>query len=436
MSYRLIKYYDSADPQPVVLPLSKSVAARVITVNFLSESPAVIEELPDCDDCRNLEAALGALRESLEKCGDGSADKPVRINIGSGAAPFRFFLAMTAAIPGTVVEIETTDQLRWRPVAPLVAALRSIGADIEYRDEEGYPPLVVKGRRLEGGSVEVDGSVSSQFVSALMMIAPVCTRGLIINLAGGVAVSLPYIEMTAQIMRRFGVNPVLTSHSVTVEAAEYKAPAVFAVEPDWSAASYFYERALLGAPSPVYLKALAQPLHSMQGDSMCCALYRYLGVETEWKPDGTVVLTGDPVKTKALRDSGVTVELDLGNVPDLVPSLAVTLCGIRLPFRFTGISHLRHKECDRLFALSEELGKMGYMVETDADTLSWNGRLCPAADNEPVEVYGDHRMAMAFAPLACVIPWVNISSPEVVGKSFADFWQQIESVGLKTEVCS
>ncbi len=429
MSFRLIKYTSDAQSETVVLPLSKSIAARVLTVNFLSKSPVHIDELPDCDDCRNLEAALSVLRDALDK---RLENKPIKINIGAGAAPFRFFLALTAVTPGAVVEIETNEQLKRRPVAPLVDALLSLGADIKYHDESGYPPLIVHGHQLDGGVVEIDGSVSSQFVSALMMIAPLCKQGLVIKFAGGVAVSLPYIEMTAQIMRQFGIDPIITSDSVTVKSGVYKAPADLTIEPDWSAASYFYERALLGAPSPVRLKALARPQHSVQGDAMCCALYKYLGVETVWNSDGTVLLTGDPAKIKALRDAGVKIELDLANVPDLVPSLAVALCGAKLPFRFTGIAHLRHKECDRLFALSEELGKMGYLVEASSDSLSWKGRRCPTADNEPVEVYGDHRMAMAFAPMACVVPWVSINSPEVVGKSFPDFWQQIESVGLNT----
>lgn len=436
MSFRLIKYDADTESRIAVLPLSKSVGARVLTVNFLSGSPANIEELPDCDDCRNLDAALSVLRDTRDKRECSVGKTPVRINIGAGAAPFRFFLALTAVTPGAVVEIETDEQLKRRPVAPLVEALLSLGADIKYQDENGYPPLIVHGRQLDGGTVDIDGSVSSQFVSALMMIAPLCRQGLVIKLAGGVAVSLPYIEMTAQVMRRFGVSPVVNSDSITIAPGVYTAPADFAIEPDWSAASYFYERALLGAPSPVCLKALARPHHSLQGDAMCCALYKYLGVETVWNPDGTVMLAGDIAKIKALREAGVIVELDLGNVPDLVPSLAVALCGAKLPFRFTGIAHLRHKECDRLFALSEELGKMGYLVEASSDTLSWTGRRCPTTDNEPVEVYGDHRMAMAFAPMACVVPWVSINSPEVVGKSFPDFWQQMESVGLNTVVRS
>lgn len=432
MSYRLIKYDSAAESQLVTLPLSKSMATRVLTVSFLSGSSVDIKELPDCDDCRNLESALSMLREVLDKQNRCTHKSPVRINIGAGAAPFRFFLALTAVTSGIMVEIETDEQLRRRPVAPLIDALRSLGADIEYCDREGYPPLLVNGRKLEGGAVEIDGSVSSQFVSALMMVAPVCRRGLVIKLIGGIAISLPYIEMTAQVMRCFGIDPIVDSDSIVIKSGEYKAPTAFAIEPDWSAASYFYERALLGAPFPVRLKALTQPRYSMQGDAMCCSLYKYLGVDTVWNSDGTVTLTGVTAKIKALRDAGVTVELDLGNVPDLVPSLAVSLCGAGLPFRFTGIAHLRHKECDRLYALAEELGKMGYLVEAGADSLSWKGRRCPVADNEPVEVYGDHRMAMAFAPIACVRSWVSINSPEVVGKSFADFWQQIEACGLNT----
>ncbi|MDE5796148.1 MAG: hypothetical protein K2H75_03490, partial [Muribaculaceae bacterium] len=290
MSYRLIKYNSASEPRLVTLPLSKSVAARVLTVSFLSGSSVNIKDLPDCDDCRNLEKALSMLRESLDKQSVDIPKTPVKINIGAGAAPFRFFLALVAVTSGAVVEIETDEQLKRRPVAPLINALRSLGADIEYRDEEGYPPLVVKGCNLDGGTVEIDGSISSQFVSALMMIAPMCRHGLVIKLIGGVAVSLPYIEMTAQVMRCFGVDPVISSDSIAVKSGDYKAPESFVIEPDWSAASYFYERALLGAPSPVHLKALTHPRHSMQGDAMCCALYKYLCVDTVWNTDGTVTL--------------------------------------------------------------------------------------------------------------------------------------------------
>lgn len=430
MSYRTLRYLRPDTPGVVELPLSKSIASRVLVINALCAVPAYVAEWPDSDDCLRLREATDTLREALSQRGEGDT-ACLRVNLGSGAAPFRFFTALVSALPGVEVEIDVSPQLAVRPVAPLLEALRAIGADITCVGRDGYAPLLVRGRELRGGEVEAGAGVSSQFVSALMMIGPLCREGVSIKTGSG-AVSLPYIEMTAQVMRLYGVSPSIGEGCVRVAAGRYKAPARLAVEPDWSAASYAYGLALLTAPDPVRVRSLTQPLHSAQGDSACAAIYRLLGVEGGWDPDGSVTLRGDRSRIEALRRSGTVVELDMRGVPDLVPALAVSLCGAGVPFRFTGVGHLRHKECDRLAALSEELSRMGWMVESGPDSLRWSGRRCPVADSEPVRVYGDHRMAMAMSLLACRLPWVSVSDPEVVAKSFPGFWDQMESAGLVT----
>lgn len=418
MSSLTLRYDPRKPVGTVTLPLSKSMAARVAVVGWLAGTAAAVREWPDCDDVRHLLEALDTLN------GKGF----VRVDIGSGAAPMRFFMAVAAATEGVEVELDCSEQLRRRPIVPLVEALRSLGADIAYTGVQGYAPLLIRGRRLKGGSVEVPASVSSQFASALMMIGPVCRDGVEVKFAGR-PVSLPYIEMTAQVMRMYGINPVIESGCIRVAPGRYTAPDDVTVEPDWSAASYFYARALLGQ-GDIKIERLVAPLHSIQGDAVCEPLFRCLGVATEWLPDGGAVLHPDLAKTDALRRNAVEIDLDMGAAPDLVPALATALCGAGIPYRLHGIAHLNHKECNRIAALSEELARMGWLVEPGPASLQWRGRRCPAADNDPVLTYGDHRMAMAFAPLACRAPWITIAQPEVVAKSFPGFWQEMEKTGI------
>lgn len=409
--------------ETVILPLSKSIAARVAILRFLTDDVTEVPEWPDCDDTSELRNTLEVLGNAIR-----NGKNFVDLNLGSGGTSFRFFLALASSVPGMKSVLGCSPQLMKRPVGPLVDALRGLGARIEYKERYGYPPLSVMGDRLAGGPVNVEAGVSSQFVSALMMMAPFWRNGVSISLKGS-PVSVPYIRMTSEVMERFGVKPEFEGNIIGIPARKYRAPRMLEIEADWSAASYMYEIALLMPGREIHIGSLTPPSKSMQGDSACCDIYGLLGVNTSFQPDGSAVLKADETVTSLFRNTARPIEFDMGNTPDLVPSLAVALCLSDIRFILHGISHLRHKESDRISALVAELEKFGYRLEAGNDSLAWTGGILPH-DDEPVATYGDHRIAMAFAPVAVKRGFVSICDPEVVDKSFPSFWCEIKKLGL------
>lgn len=419
--------------KPVALPLSKSIALRVLTLNAVSRATggctARVPELPDADDVKGMLRALGLYDEQL---GVRGADVTGRmVNIGEGGAPLRFFTALAASTPGTDISLSTSRGLMRRPLKPLLDALASAGADIRSLRRRGYPPLRICGRKLDSDPLKLDPSMSSQFVSALMMVAPLWQSGLCLSFGGHTPVSAPYIAMTAEIMRRFGAEVSVTGNGVEVGSAPLSAPAEFPVEADWSAASYFYELSLLLPGTDIPVKRLTPAEGSLQGDARCAAIFGLLGTETIYNTDGSATLRCDTEKLNVFRSLGQPLELDLNDAPDLVPALAVGFCLAGVRFRFTGIGHLRHKESNRMTALANELSRIGYALDLSDDTMSWTGRRTPGGENETIETYADHRMAMAFAPAAAVLPYVAIDSPGVVGKSFPGYWEALEGLGFE-----
>lgn len=392
------------------LPGSKSVAARAIVANALSPSPARLANIPGCDDSRSLAAAAPWLRPGAWP----SDDVPV-LDLGSGGTSLRFFLAAAASLPGLRLVAGCSAQLRARPVGPLLDALRLLGADV--RSDGGKAPFAVDGRRLRGGTLHMRADVSSQFVSALMLAAPLWERGLHLVLESP-PVSAPYIGMTAGVMRAFGAEAEVRFPDVHVAPRPYRAPDSFAVESDWSAASYLYEMAALDPGLRFSAAGLLPPGESLQGDSRCAELFARLGVATRFLADGTAEIFRDPRVPLPGR-----VEWDLGAQPDLVPALAATLCGLGVRFRLTGIAHLRHKETDRMEALAQELGRCGFAVEARADSLEYEcGRKEPERGGR-LRVRGDHRMAMSLAPLAATLPGaMGVDDPSVVSKSWPGYW--------------
>lgn len=383
----------------VTLPGSKSIAARLLILDYINNRGGVREGLPDCDDTRYLAQAM----EELYRTPFGG-----KFDLGSGAASLRFFVALASSIEGFVGEIDTSPQLRRRPLAPLVDALRSVGAEITYLNNEGYPPLYIKGKKLWGGRIEVNGEVSSQFVSAILMASLLWEKPADIVVTGE-QVSTPYIELTRRL----------------IEGGED-----YRLEADWSAAAFFYEVALLCPGKEIRIEGLTPPERSLQGDSGIVGLFNLLGVETRWLENGDAIVNGDASIIEKMKKMGTTLELNLGDMPDVVPALAVgmSLAGIR--FRFINIGHLRHKESNRLEALKTELEKIGISVETTADTLEWNGARLPIAENEVIECRDDHRIAMAFAPAAAKLGYVVIRDPQCVDKSFPDYFRQLEKIGF------
>lgn len=421
----------------VTLPLSKSIALRAMTLSAVSEAlgnpPANFSALPDATDVAGLQAALDALKDCRNS-----------VYIGEGGAPIRFFTALAASIEGVDIEVSASEGLMRRPMGILIDALRSLGADIQCLGREGYPPLRIKGNKLLGGVLTIDPSMSSQYVSALMMAAPLWKNGLQLHFSAN-PVSKPYIRMTERLMRYFGCEVSSENLTVSVASGRCAAPAKVEIESDWSAASYFYELALLRPGREVKIRRLTPPEESLQGDSRCAELFARAGVQTRYNPNGSAKLlrelspTGNDSDKRALSELSELPELpklkeeeileaDMNDTPDLVPALAVGLPLAGIPFRFRGVAHLKIKETDRLAALIAEMRKLGYELTSDGETLAWEGKCCEPQEEPEIETYADHRMAMAFAPAALLFPGLKIPDPAVVAKSFPNFFQEFLSL--------
>lgn len=385
-------------PVVISLPPSKSISNRALIINALAENEAKLSNLSDCDDTR---AILRVLNSSNS-----------RFDIGNAGTAMRFLTAFLARIFGTW-ELSGSSRMHRRPVGILVDALNRIGADIRYAGEKGYPPLRIHGSLLTGGELEVSASVSSQFISALMMVAPTMLKGLTLHLTGKVT-SAPYIQMTAHIMRAFGVQVDCSGNDIRILPQSYTPPSLYEIEADWSAASYFFEWMTLARKGELLLRGLRPD--SIQGDACQVKLWAQLGVAAEFVTEGLVIWP-DEILLK-------TFKYDFSDMPDLVQSFAVACCLLNVPFSFTGVNTLRMKETDRLDALVSELRKLGYLLEAGDAWLIWNGTRCESATAPLICTYGDHRMAMAFAPALLKYPALTIENRDVVTKSFPGFWNE------------
>lgn len=407
----------------VSVPYSKSMAARALILSYVFGDVTQIAHLPDCDDTRELAAAIAALRANhgglsrqtadTDCIGQVSRGHHEEYNLGSGGTSLRFFLALVASLPGVEARIDCSDALRTRPLKPLVDALVCAGADITYVGEEGCAPLEVRGARLDGTGVTVSGAVSSQFRSALMLVSPLWSKPFCAD-SDSDSVSRPYIDMTRRM--------------VDVFASRRK---LFEIEPDWSALSYFYEYALLRPGMDVIVDNMPLPCWSFQGDSACAKIFKKLGVDTIICGNGTGVLYGDIFEIGHLAASEETVGFDMRDVPDLVPALAVGLCFAGIRFRMDGVGHLRHKESDRLTVLSEELLKAGFILDVGPESLSWNGSRGSCAGECIHDSHGDHRIAMALAVTTVCRKRVEICGAEAVTKSFPEFFRQLANLDIQ-----
>ena len=385
------------------LPASKSISNRALLLNALSYSPYDIHNLSVCDDTR---VTLNALESN-----------DTTFDIGAAGTAMRFLTAFLSKTVGEWV-ITGSERMKNRPVKILVEALNALGARIEYIEKEGYPPLRIFGSALTGGEIHMNGSVSSQYISALMMIAPLMQKGLKIILEGKI-ISKPYIEMTIQMMQEFGAKIELTENSILIEPQDY-VPIEYVVESDWTAASYWYEMLALIGRGNIFLNGLFQ--NSYQGDCIVADIFEKLGIHTTYMSEG-VLLTSIDTSTQGM-------EYDFTDQPDLAQTLAVTCCLKGVPFIFSGLHSLKIKETDRIAALKNELKKLGFILtETGEGMLAWEGELCDPTEKIVIETYDDHRMAMAFTPAAVFYP-ISIEHPEVVTKSYPGFWKDIEKLGI------
>ncbi|MDR1371720.1 MAG: 3-phosphoshikimate 1-carboxyvinyltransferase [Dysgonamonadaceae bacterium] len=389
-------------------PSSKSISNRVLVINALSGNVFPIQNLSDSDDTRVMIDAFNTDNTTVD--------------IGAAGTAMRFLTAYFAQTDGVRI-LTGSERMKNRPVKILADSLRSIGGEIEYLEKEGFPPLKITGHRLQGGNISLDGSVSSQYISALMMIAPMMNNGLTIDLEGQV-VSFPYIIMTARLMELFGVKPKIYDNSIQISQQQY-VPRAFSVESDWTGASYWYEIASL-AKCEVNITISDLRKNSLQGDSKVAELFYPLGVITTFTDSG--------VKLQNIRDRTLPVflEYDFTDEPDLVQTMAVTACMLGIPFRFSGLQSLRIKETDRIFALQTELKKLGYILSTERDNLlEWKGERCEPEHLPVIATYDDHRMALAFAPACLYIDKIHIAEPQVVSKSYPSFWNDLKKAGFK-----
>ena len=393
--------------QTILLPSSKSISNRVLVMNKLSQSTIKPENISDCDDTFVMQRALRDHAELTDIMGAGTA--------------MRFLTAYYAVTEGRTI-LTGTDRMLHRPIDVLVDALRSLGANIKYMNEDGFPPLQIEGQILEGGEVSLQGDVSSQFTSALLMVGPVMKKGLTIHLTGKI-VSRPYIDLTLHLMNIYGANVYWEdSKTLRVLPTGYK-PCTFRVENDWSAASYWYEMVALSPDENACITLPDLEENSVQGDSRVKELFESLGVTTTRNEKGFVL-------RKTTRKD-IKAEWDLENVPDLAQTLVVTCAMLNRPFKFEGLQNLKIKETDRLKALKTELSKFGINIKiSGGDTLSWDGKKEKSMDKIAIDTYDDHRMAMAFAPCCFKIPHLKINNPQVVSKSYPKFWADLESAGF------
>jgi 3-phosphoshikimate 1-carboxyvinyltransferase len=409
MNYRIFPP-DELIEATITLPLSKSMSNRALIISALTPGAHSPEEIAVCDDTAVMTAAL-------------DSDEPA-VNVGAAGTAMRFLTAYFAALSGRKVTLGGNERMCHRPIGPLVDALRSCGASISYLGEEGFPPLEIEGRKLTGGELTVRADVSSQYISALLMVAPTMDRGLTVRLEGE-ASSLPYIDLTLGMMNRAGAEAERERETITVKPGSY-APVDWEIEADWSAATFWYEIEAITSGF-VSLRGLCED--SLQPDRRVADIFSSLGVNTEFEGEeaGVTDLLASPELSPRLN-------IDLSDTPDAAQAIAVTCSMIGIPFRLSGLSSLKIKETDRLQAISTELEKVGVTLERIGDhTLVWDGRRHPIIELPVFDTYDDHRMAMALAPASVYLPGIVVRDIEVVSKSYPGYWDGLREAGFRLE---
>ena len=385
---------------------SKSISGRLLVIQALCQNKLQIQNLATANDTVVLQRLLNL--------------SPGILDTIDGGTTFRFLTAYLSQKPGEWL-LTGSERMKQRPIKILVDALRSLGAEISYSEKEKFPPLKITGRKLKGGEIEMDASVSSQYSSALLMIAPLFEKGLKLKMTGEQA-SQPYVDMTLKLMRSFGIRHERKGKIISIAKQNY-IPLNISVESDWSAASYWYEMAAMSDVVDLTLQGLHKD--SIQGDSIIAEIMNQFGVETEFTNEGIVL------KKKASFSLPQKFSYNFQECPDLVQGMAVTCTALGVGADFKGVQSLRVKETDRLVALRTELKK----IETPT-LISDFGIQISSSHNLPFPsssfaTYNDHRMAMSFAPLALKFGEVEIENPDVVKKSYPEFWDDLSSVGFE-----
>lgn len=386
------------------LPSSKSISNRLLIIHSLSNSDKPIENISTSDDTIVMQKALHEKRNL--------------INIGHAGTAMRFLTAYFSIIPGERI-ITGSERMKQRPIKILVDALRILGAEIEYEGNEGFPPLKIKGKNLKGGKTELNGNISSQYISALLLIAPILKGGLTLHLTGNI-ISRSYIEMTLKLMEQSGILWSWKGPDIHINEQSYNSERFF-VESDWTAASYWYEMLSLSDSGSITLKNLHS--ESLQGDCILPSWFKGFNIKSKFKGDDVILEKTDSLVPKNLK-------LNFTENPDLAQTMVV-LCVLKnIPFHFTGLKTLKIKETDRIFALKTELAKLGANITEPANgELSWDGSLSLKKDPIPCfSTYTDHRMALSLSPVAMCRD-IIIDSPEVVTKSYPLFFKDLVQTG-------
>lgn len=389
----------------ILLPASKSINNRLLIIRALTDKEFVISNLSKSDDCKVM---LNALQS-----------KDDLIDIGHAGTSMRFLTAFYAATAQSKT-ITGSERMKNRPIRELVVGLNKLGADITYVEKEGYPPVKMSGKELTGDELHIDGGISSQFITALLLVAPSLANGLIIHISGKL-ISSSYVLLTLQLMKSFGVDAIWEDRTITIVPQLYRGHDC-TVEADWSGASYWYEIAALAEKAEITIHGLSQ--NSFQGDSALAILFEKLGIRSEFL-NNAVRLT----KTSTIISF---FEFDFINNPDLVQTFVVVLCLKNIPFRITGADTLRIKETDRIAALQTEMAKFGFTIQEPAPgVLTWDGKRNEPNNSIFIDTYKDHRMALAFAPAAMHFKNLVINDAMVVTKSYPNYWSDLISVGFE-----
>ncbi len=387
---------------------SKSESNRMLILQ--AQFPNIsIENLSESDDTAVLEQALKILKGTVDIHHAGTA--------------MRFLTAYYSAKEGAEIILTGSQRMHERPIGILVDALKNLGADIEYLKNEGFPPLKIVGKKFQKSDVKIKANVSSQYISALMLIAPMLPAGLKISLEGKIT-SVPYIEMTLSLLKSIGIKGDLNKNEITISSEKSIEETKLIVESDWSSASYFYSLVALSENCEITLESFSK--ESLQGDAALVQIYNSLGVQTVFNTSERSISLSK--KKTELPDS---LMLDLSNTPDLAQTIAVSCFGLGIGCKLTGLHTLKIKETDRLSALKNELEKLGATIQIDEISLKLEKalRILP---NKSIETYQDHRMAMAFAPLSLKTDF-TINDAEVVSKSYPAFWEDLQKTGVKCE---
>ena len=385
---------------------SKSETNRLLLLQALFPN-ITLENTSNSDDSEVMQKALKGNEEIVDIHHAGTA--------------MRFLTAYFAVNEGREVVLTGSPRMKERPIKVLVEALQQLGAQISYENEEGYPPIRIKGQKITNNKVSIPANVSSQYISALLLIAPKLENGIEITLVGEIT-SIPYIKMTLALLSDLNIKTSFEGNTIKVYPKPAVESKVMTVESDWSSASYFFSLVALANEASISLTSYKET--SLQGDSALVEIYAKMGVETSFKENKMILVKQSNFELK-------TLNLDLNNTPDIAQTIVVTCLGLGISCHLTGLHTLKIKETDRLEALRIEMTKLGANISVTNDSLT----LVASKDinsNVKIATYNDHRMAMAFAPLALKVP-IIIENAEVVSKSYPDFWEDLKRLGFLIE---